>query len=80
PRYHFDSLAPAFLSAMMVTTLDGWVEIFHKATNAYKVDYQPSQNCNLIMLIMLIMLVVLIMLILLILFILLIVGVFKSIK
>ena len=31
---------------MMVTTLDGWVEIFHKATNACKVDYQPSQNCN----------------------------------
>ena len=45
-RYHFDSLVPALLATMMVTTLDGWVEIFHTAADACKVDYQPSQNCN----------------------------------
>lgn len=45
-RYHFDSIGPALLSAMIVTTLDGWVEIFQQATNAYRVDHQPSENCN----------------------------------
>lgn len=45
-RYHFDSIGPALLSSMIVTTLDGWVEIYHEATNAYMVDHQPSENCN----------------------------------
>ncbi|CAM9140740.1 unnamed protein product, partial [Hapterophycus canaliculatus] len=45
--YHFDSIGPALLSSMIVTTLDGWVEIYHEATNAYMVDHQPSENCNL---------------------------------
>lgn len=45
-RYHFDSIGPALLSAMIVTTLDGWVEIHHQAANAYKVDHQPSDNNN----------------------------------
>lgn len=31
---------------MIVTTLDGWVEIFHHATDAYVVDHQPSENYN----------------------------------
>lgn len=45
-RYHFDSIGPAILSAMIVTTLDGWVEIYHYATDAYMVDHQPSENYN----------------------------------
>ncbi|CAM9490330.1 unnamed protein product [Ectocarpus fasciculatus] len=45
--YHFDSIGPAVLSAMIVTTLDGWVEIYHHATDAYIVDHQPSENYNL---------------------------------
>ncbi|CAM9416805.1 unnamed protein product, partial [Scytosiphon promiscuus] len=45
--YHFDSIGPALLSSMIVTTLDGWVEIYQEATNAYMVDHQPSENCNL---------------------------------
>ncbi|CAN0273646.1 unnamed protein product, partial [Ectocarpus sp. 13 AM-2016] len=44
--YHFDSIGPAILSAMIVTTLDGWVEIYHHATDAYVVDHQPSENYN----------------------------------
>ncbi len=31
---------------MMVTTVDGWVEIHDQAANAYMVDHQPSENCN----------------------------------
>lgn len=46
PRYHFDSIGPALLSALIVTTLDGWVGIFYAATDAYKLDHQPSENAN----------------------------------
>ncbi|CAM9335645.1 unnamed protein product, partial [Sphacelaria rigidula] len=43
---HFDSIGPAMLSVLTVSTLDGWVQVFHDASSAVAIDYQPSENSN----------------------------------